>query len=182
MLAAWCRLSKEHSKDLQSVVVVNGAASKAAAAAAAAAANGEDASRLVGGQPTAIPAALSTEAAAAAAVGSGAGLTLRKGWFSRGRAGKGGAADGTLADAQDGEEKPKEQPVKVGGSGGDMLAGVMPSNSSRCRSALQDGWKLQWCLVCRVSPCLTPPAPSPSLFRSPSPACWHSTARSGRTC
>lgn len=106
------------------MVVGSGAASKAAAAAAA---NGEDASRLVGGQPTMIPAALSTEAAAAAAVGSGAGLTRRKGWFSRSRAGKGVAADGTLADTQDGEEKPKEQPVKVGRLGGDMLmlAGVM---------------------------------------------------------
>jgi hypothetical protein len=113
LAACWCRLSKEHSRDLQSVVVGNGSSNKAASAAA----SGEDASRLVASQPTAIPAALSTEAAAAAAVGSGAGLTRRRGWFSRGRAGKGGAAaDGKLGDeSQDEEEKPKEQPVKVCG-------------------------------------------------------------------
>lgn len=107
------RLSKEHSRELQHVVVSNDS-HKGTSAAAAAAVAGEAASKLAMGQPTAVPAPLSTEAAAAAAVGTGSGVTRRRGWFSRKTVGKGSVADGELAIAKDGEEKTKEEPVKVG--------------------------------------------------------------------
>lgn len=107
------RLSKELSKELQQVVVGEEPAGQGTSAAASAAANGEAASILVAGQPTAVPAALSTEAAAAAAVGTGAGVTRRRGWFSRG-AGKGsGAKEGPVVKAVDEEEKTEEEAVKV---------------------------------------------------------------------
>lgn len=108
-----CRLSKELSRELQQVVVGEEPAGQGTSAAAFAAANGEAASILVAGQPTAVPAALSTEAAAAAAVGTGAVVTRRRGWFSRG-AGKGsGANDGPVVKTVDAEEKVEEEAVKV---------------------------------------------------------------------
>jgi hypothetical protein len=107
------RLSQEQSRDLQHVLVSNDSHKGASTAAAAAAVAGEAAGKLAMGQPTAVPAPFSTEAAAAAAVGTGAGVTRRRGWFGRKKVGTGSVADGKLAITKDGEENPKEEPVKV---------------------------------------------------------------------
>ena len=117
-----CRLSKElSSRELQHVVVGHAdspAASKHAGAAASAAVTGDEAARLAAGQTAAVPAVLSTEAAASAVVGTGAGATQRRGLFARLRKGKGKAADDKAQAGgveQDGvEDKPKDEPVKVG--------------------------------------------------------------------
>lgn len=112
------RLSREHSnRELQHVVISQaGEASdtKLANAAASATVVGEEASKLSAGQRAAMPAALSTEAAASAVVGTGAGATRRRGWFGRARKGEGvdGKA-GAAVEQSDSEDKPKEQPVKV---------------------------------------------------------------------
>jgi hypothetical protein len=114
-----CRLSKEHSnRELQHVVVSQAdrpsgstKGSKLSHAAASAAVLGEDASQLAAGQQTAVPAVLSTEAAASAVVGTGAGVTRRRGWFGRRKDGEG---KDVVAVKGDGEYKPKDVPVKVG--------------------------------------------------------------------
>lgn len=124
-LPSTCRLSKElSSRELQHVVVGpadSSAASKLAGAAASAAVTGYEAARLAAGQSAAVPAVLSTEAAASAVVGTGAGAAQRRGWFGRLGKGKGKARDGkALAGGveQDGaEDKSKEEPVKVGRGG-----------------------------------------------------------------